>query len=363
MKLGNFYKRESLTVEHKEFTLHKTKSIANKLILFDFLNNFKFTNEIKQLFIKSLFIYCKEYLPKYICSFSNSNINGELNIGINNIGFVTGIPYKGDLPFKKIKKKIYSIIETSIQQKIKIQENIEIKLIKVTNQIQKKSINIKQKIEKCNNKKDLLYHKLSEVQKEQYRWKKKMAQYQALVGIITTSKTCKELYDFIIQKKNILEFKFKFKLTFYTKENQFFTKKITQFYDFWLCCKNFTLPDHDRLQIEKKNKNNILYWLVIFKDYSVDSIQTIKPNFVKIKKRIYRELQNNGKQHPVKYLFRLTPLIQNFLNENYDYYVLKIVIRGKNLPNNLLFQHPDIFEDTEWYYKKRIIIDDEPLTI
>ena len=54
-------------------------------------------------------------IPKYISSFSGSNISGELYIGIDDYGEITGIPYYGILQ----KSTILNIIGSSIKEKIR----------------------------------------------------------------------------------------------------------------------------------------------------------------------------------------------------------------------------------------------------
>ena len=41
--------------------------------------------------------YITKYIPKYISSFSNSNIIGNIYIGINDNGIIEGIPFCGEL--------------------------------------------------------------------------------------------------------------------------------------------------------------------------------------------------------------------------------------------------------------------------
>ena len=41
--------------------------------------------------------YMKKYIPKYIGNFSKAEIDGNLYIGVDDIGYIEGIPYFGEL--------------------------------------------------------------------------------------------------------------------------------------------------------------------------------------------------------------------------------------------------------------------------
>ena len=74
--------------------------------------------------------YIRLYLPKYTCAFLNSNVPGKLYIGVNDYGFVKGIPFQGDLPIKLFKKKIFNIIKDTVKNNINREFDFE-KLISV----------------------------------------------------------------------------------------------------------------------------------------------------------------------------------------------------------------------------------------
>ena len=96
---------ESRTREYKEFTFNLSGSgIDNKLaIQYCTTNQFDF-NEIVILNLKK---YFKVYASKYLSGFFNTMTSGELFIGINDMGFVKGIPYQGELPVEMLTKKFY----------------------------------------------------------------------------------------------------------------------------------------------------------------------------------------------------------------------------------------------------------------
>ena len=116
-KLGNFFgSRENLHNEFKEFCIRSE-------ICPDLLS----TNDIKQILIKgipktkndciiisnfnllvinSIQSYIEWYLPKYFCAFLNAQIKGNIYIGIDDYGEITGIPFAGDLDVSIINNMI-----------------------------------------------------------------------------------------------------------------------------------------------------------------------------------------------------------------------------------------------------------------
>lgn len=85
-------------------------------------------------------VYLEKYLSKYIAAFSNrlSSINkGKLYIGIDDNGYVKGIPYKGKLSLTSITPIVNKIIDNMMSFSNKmisshIKQNIKIEIIDVT---------------------------------------------------------------------------------------------------------------------------------------------------------------------------------------------------------------------------------------
>jgi len=104
-KYHQYLGRETLKKEYKEFTFHPAGLKIDKKIADDYCysNEFNF-NEIV---IKNIEKYIEMYLTVNACASFNSNINSRFYIGVNDDGFVKGIPYKGDLPIKEIEEYIY----------------------------------------------------------------------------------------------------------------------------------------------------------------------------------------------------------------------------------------------------------------
>jgi hypothetical protein len=95
LKLADFHSREDLFNEHKEFSLDPVKvknSSANQIWECGLQDN--------SMIIGSIAHYLDLYFPKYFSAFMNTKDDGSmfarLNIGINDDGYITGIPCKGN---------------------------------------------------------------------------------------------------------------------------------------------------------------------------------------------------------------------------------------------------------------------------
>ena len=102
------------------------KIIGNQLVLDNYL-----ITELKDQY-RDQKVEIKLYLPKYVCGYLNSNLNkGDFYIGINDFGFVKGIPYQGKLSLEFIKQYINKTITNYIKGSKIDNSMIEVELINV----------------------------------------------------------------------------------------------------------------------------------------------------------------------------------------------------------------------------------------
>merc|ERR1711907_407116 len=106
-----YFPKENKELEFKEFCI-KTPLDTNisPQEAEEILEKRIWNPKLQPVIIKNLNIYIDSYLPKYICTFINTNINGTFYIGINDYGEITGIPFmyemKQELIIDLIKESI-----------------------------------------------------------------------------------------------------------------------------------------------------------------------------------------------------------------------------------------------------------------
>lgn len=107
------------------------------------------------------------------------------------------------------------------------------------------------------------------------------------------------------------------------------------------------IPEYEELQIRKINKEDIMYWLVNFKDTMTLKICEQKP-IKPVKIRTYSPLQIVSKLSLMRKLF--------IKNNDINYYIIKITIDGNENKENVLYNN-----NSSWIKKKRkIAISGEP---
>ena len=356
--LGDFYCNESLEQEHKEFTFNKIRNDFNKDMVFQFFEDLNWSTNIDNLILKNINVYLSVYLPKYLTSFSNSNVNGNLNFGINDWGILTGIPFKDNLQNKQylIKRYIQKIIKNQVSidgnklsdsQINKIINSISINIVKLQNKpIEKvKDIHLNKKIKKYFDQKRWIQSQFNYIKKREYVWKEKMNNYKSLFCIMRNLYTARQLYNFI--KKNI--------------NDDYKCHEVLK--DFWNYARTFTLPEHNKLQRDKRNPEKILYWLVTFKDYMVEKLCNQKPKFSELKQKVNKSISLMEKTNPIKLFYKITPLHKEFIENNIDFYIININVDGKNINFDELMYKESFIYDTEWKYKKRVFTENGPCCI
>ena len=90
--------KETISSEYKEFSFYHSGIPYDKKEIPEFLTSFRW--DFNDLVNKSIKNYLDIYLPKYTCAFLDKNSetdHGELYIGVDDNGFVHGIPYRGEI--------------------------------------------------------------------------------------------------------------------------------------------------------------------------------------------------------------------------------------------------------------------------
>lgn len=123
---------ETIDKEYKECTLY-----WNKDFNYDFNTILKIFKSGKWIFnetIKNTIkTYLEKYLPKYISAFSNTMIkSGDLYIGVDDNGYVKGIPFKGEININYINYIIDDVLNSLLcLPNSNFRKNLSVEIIKL----------------------------------------------------------------------------------------------------------------------------------------------------------------------------------------------------------------------------------------
>lgn len=318
LKLGDQHKplEESLEVEFKEFCLNNINvqnEQINEYITGKINNKIQFNQDI----YKNIKYYFYKYIPKYTSAFINANINGELIIGVNDYGEITGVPFFGSK--NELEKYIKQI---NIEKFIKGEGfNIEINIKKLkidTNYITNESDKLLKEYYKNIKEKDCIIKKYKI---DRLKWVSDMDEY-----------TCK-LSLLLENKKNNFEKYLKIhaptQLGYIVKECE--------------------MRHISHLKIDE---SHYIYWLMKFKDENLTIIKSMKPEIPQMP-RI-----TNGP----KYLYKhLTNLRYKFINKNKDlnYFIINVKITRATIGIQTHVLYYDLYKKM-WFEKIRKLHKDGP---
>jgi hypothetical protein len=198
-KYNQYLGSETLNKEYKEFTFHSAGLKIDKKIADDYCNTNEFN--FNDLVIKNIEKYIEMYLTVNACASFNSNINSRFFIGIDDDGFVKGIPYKGELPIKEIEKYIYKKLSENLSNTslgdIDFKKYVKIKISKI-NHPKKPKEKSNHEYSKYLRKKKKYKEKLEEYDEEMKDWRIRFAFVnQKLFKIINNIESRIILIEFI----------------------------------------------------------------------------------------------------------------------------------------------------------------------
>lgn len=252
--------RENLTREYKEFRFYISRSRMSNKVACEYCETGIWGDDFNAMVETNMLDYIKNYIPKYYSAFMNSNITGSLYIGVDDYGFIKGIPYKGDFPIDMFNHKIIK----SLQKYVKGYDEtcnrtirIEWKEVHVkTNNILMDTF-IPQYTSYLNEKEkfDAKYNKWVDSYED---WKIRFAfASRKLVDLANTPESRQLIINYI-------------------KEHDSTNPVIKQFES-----KDFIMEykDHASLVPLKEDPNSPQYWVVRWKDELIEVIRKEKPTF------------------------------------------------------------------------------------
>ena len=340
--LGGFYGYEDLETEFKTFCIRGYFELDISIEeAEDILENHKWYIKLTICINKTILFYFNNVFPKYISSFCNSNVNGSFIMGVDDDGEISGIPFYGTPNLDEIKASVLESITNNItfeqQNQDIVKENIE---------ILKKNIDVE--LVKLKINKDLIQDEHSEIyarykrhfvkrnniiqeyQTNRYLWLNKLQKYSTkLIVIINNTKRRLEMIEYI---KYI--------------NNNILTDKQKQIIELLNTDNYISVPKFPNLDEKKKDPDDVIYWLVKFKDYMTDEVNKNRP-----KKPIIAKEYN-----PIQIISKL-PILRNIFikDSNINYYIIKINLKYSHFNSKVLYKSDGVYRS-----KKRMIDEDGP---
>lgn len=301
MNLGQYIGTEQIDSEYKEFCL--------KHLPYDYFSDDDILGiiagnwhpKLNNIILQNIDVYIESYLTKCMSAFVNSNIYGNLVIGCNDFGEITGIPYfaKDETDFQSLKENIIEKINLecsktlseNIPIDITIQE-LNINRLFLEDELKPLMLSYEKKLkEYCVLNKDYVIRK--------DLWMKKILKYSAKLDILlNTPSIRRELMLFIIENdgsKDVINLIL----------NSDYIKP----------------PSGDDMKNARDNKSpdTLAYWMANFKDTRLDDIMKVRP------KRPRKQIPQN----PFMILHRLSLFRYKFSKlKNVKYFTIKVGIKS-----------------------------------
>lgn len=302
--------QETIKCEYKEFTFNLAGLLDDNKLAEQYCTTNKF--DFNKNVIFNLGKYFKAYIPKYACGYFNSGIDGSFYIGINNYGFVKGIPFKGRIPVQQLKDKIIKVLTDNI-----VNKDINAKSIDLTKLVE---INIREI-----NRNSVLTGELKQNPKFSSYMEDKTKYNQDYAKFVDKTNQWRQLMNFSqIKLVDIAN-------------NQETRDQITQ----WVKSIDPTNPviswfesdskiqymGHDSIMQIRDNTSEPYYWITRWKDMIIDSIKAERPVL---------ESTFNLHNTPINLLVSASEMIPYWLtyNSNMKLYVIQINFFGSKLAVN-----------------------------
>jgi hypothetical protein len=307
--LGDFVDEdEKLDIEYKEYcfkiNVFKYYSRQELSIL---IRNGKFDTEFNNLILKNLYKYFDIYIPRYSCSFHNTNIFNKhtLYFGINDFKEITGIPFNGDLCeyTSFFQRYINMLVKTKLDKQCCME--IELDIVKCVIDEDILSNDIYDLISEFEEEKHKYTRDYASYVEDKKKWVKRIFQYKSKLNTFLTEPAMVNEFSIYLKRHNVFK---KFEKELNTGINITTT----------------------RIQSKRNDADDVMYWLICFKDEYAEKIMSKKPKEPKMPKCMNLEFC---------LITRLSGLRKLFVsNGDISYYVFKITYRQtKQCPRKIKF--------------------------
>ena len=297
MEYNEYIGDETIDIEYKKFTFNLTglNFSMKKLEEYYKTHHFDFNN----LVIANIKAYFKTFVPKYLCGFFNSNISGKMIIGVNDWGFVKGIPYQGDLPINILTCKLYKYLEKRIRVKNKqynFRDFVKITCTKLNYNEKKQDTNINPHYTKYMEAKEIFMNILQKEKEAFNDWKIRYAFVtRKLVDLLNHNESRQLIINYI-----------------QNTDPESSVIKILR------TDENIISLSHEEISVVVKNKCNPYYWVSEWKDYICDKLKKEKPQFT-----YYDFTPTNT---PYSHIISISDMIPWWMehNDNMNLYIIMI---------------------------------------
>jgi uncharacterized protein YuzE len=355
MYIGQICGKETIALEYKEFCL---KLFPENLFSLDEIHDIIVGNwnpKLNPLVLKNLSLYFKTYVPECVSSFINAGIDGEIFIGCNDNGEISGIPFLAKTKvqierFKaEIKNKIFIVLKKKIMnfdhkngKKILPLRGIRLEITELISDERFVDDEARLHLQNYYFKSDL-YQKAHELYKfEKCRWMKDVLKYSAKLEIILNIPEIRyEMSEYIKNKKHLYK----------NDENV-----VSNVLDL-LASDRYILPcigyEIQRARDDKKVET-LGFWISIFKDERLEEIMKQKPE---------RPLVQIP-MSPTTMVRRLTLLKKRFIQreKNVHFFVIKIYVDGSKVKKDVKFTKY-LNDKNKWVTKTRVLEHNGPSNI
>lgn len=331
MSYNDYIGRETLEREFKELCMELSENIDHQKSI-DLLKSGKWT--FNTHIIESLSVYIRKYLPKYVASVSHQKTKVEnftLYIGVNDEGYIKGVPFQGEIDQSVINKIIYDVVKSSFSMKdvetILSSIRLEIQPLKYQNISNEEHLfDPYMYFENANS---LKRRKIEEMNQSRDSWNKYVrSQSEKLYKNLN-----KDRHDFLgyLKDRKIPQIKD----YSHTYSHLFYLCDVPSYYDMIVDIKTKEFQDPEagimrnfnRVTVRKLpnvchhkiNESIIFYHFGRYKDLCIDASKIVKPP--KTKSKVHQSF-------PSKLLSRVSSMVSCWMrrNENMNLYLIKIHI-------------------------------------
>jgi hypothetical protein len=300
--------------EHKEFFPNINRIDKNERYYRDIIDNHKW-DDVLEICYDTLRDYINVYIAKYVFSFINNKRmeEGEINIGVSDDGYITGIPIDiGKIDNGIITEWIRDCLSFHLKDDRMVKMlmgNIEVEIIILENEEEEDLFD--ELLGKFKMEYDDVNRKISDYKKTRKKWSDDLTFYKrAIAKIINEPQIRDELISFI--KKETMK---EYIIPLDVRDDMIKT----------LRSKEDIIYEEGQLVAEMKDKTKIAYWITEYRDFVVNQQLKKKPKNPVLSR----------KMKPYTYMFQIfRPIVKKMVHMGIKICMIKITtLGGKHYPD------------------------------